>query len=197
MSQRATITDQILECELAMFLAVPTDQPYRCQQDPESFKLHRRAQFAAWSLATLQSYLADLQQARKNSRNLLAIKYARMENLIPCDNASPVIDTIIAMALDGQKRFIAAYPFLMRGGRPLDKAQDSPGVTSFETYLRGELETYSESTLALLLQDLQELERAGSSLSEATYRHLAAEWGFDSLQALEKTLEEKNKTSDR
>lgn len=187
------LTTQILELELAMFLSVPTTHRYRCQEDPESFKLHRMAQFAAWSAPSLESYLMDLQRAKAADRNLLAIKYARMDNLLPCENFSPRIDTITELALTGQKQFIADFPFLMRGGRPLSKQADAPGLTSFETYLRGELETYSEKTLELLLSDMQALQRCGSNLSEATYRYLAGQWGFDSLENLEKTLQEKAK----
>lgn len=185
------ITEKILELELVMFLSVPTTHRYRCQEDPESFKLHRKAQFAAWSAPALESYLIDLQQARAAGRNLLAIKYARMDNLLPCENTSPWIDTIVELALAGQEQFISRFPFLMRGARPLSKQEDAPGLTSFETYLRGELETYSEKTLKLLHDDMTALQKSGSSLSEATYRYLAGQWGFDSLETLEKTLQEK------
>jgi hypothetical protein len=191
METRRILTEQILELELAMFLTVPTTHPYGCQQDPENFKLHRRAQFAAWSIPTLESYLIDLQRAKADGRNLPAIKYARMDNLLPCENASPFIDAIVDLALSGQKQFVADYPCLMRGGRPLHKELDAPGLTSFETYLRGELETYSEETLELLYCDMVALHKSGLSLSEATYRNLARQWGFESLESLEETLRKK------
>lgn len=191
METRNIIIEQILELELAMFLSVPTAHRYRCQEDPESFKLHRQAQFAAWSAPTLESYLIDLQRAKAAERNLLAIKYARMDNLLPRENFSPAIDTIVPLALQGQKAFITRHPYLMQGGRPLAKEQDAPGQTSFETYLRGELETYSDKTLDLLHGDMLALQESGSSLSEATYRHLAKQWGFDSLETLEQTLRDK------
>ena len=40
-----------------MFLSVPADGIYSCQQNPEGFGLHRRALFSIWSVDTLQSYL--------------------------------------------------------------------------------------------------------------------------------------------
>ncbi|APG27493.1 hypothetical protein A7E78_06340 [Syntrophotalea acetylenivorans] len=191
MEDRIRLTEQILELELAMFLSVPTAQKYRCQEDPEGFKLHRRAQFAAWSPATLESYLDDLQQAKATGRNLLALKYARMDNLVPCENFSVLIDAITDLAVQGQEQFIADYPGLMRGGRPLRQTENAPDLTSFETYLRGELESYSEKTLKRLNQDMLDLQKAGSNLSETIYRFLAKQWGFDSLENLEKTLREK------
>jgi len=184
-----TLTESILALEWEMFQTVPTDHRYRCQEDPENFRLHRRAQFAAWSVPTLDSYLHDLRQAKTTGRNLLAIKYARMDDLLPCENFSPRIDTIVGLAVDGQKKFVARYPCLMQGGRPLNESADGPGLTSFATYLRGELETYSDTTLGLLLADMLMLEKSGSSLSEVIYSYLARQWGFDSLEDLEKSLQ--------
>jgi hypothetical protein len=192
MERKREITEQILEVELAMFISVPTAHRYSCQEDPESFKLHRRAQFAAWSIPTLESYLVDLLRARDTDCNLVALKYARMDDLVPRENFSPCINLIVDLALEGQRRFIADFPFLMRGGRPLSKEEDVPGLTSFETYLRGELETYSERTLELLYGDMLALQESGSNLSEATYRNLAGQLGFESLESLEETLRKKN-----
>lgn len=192
MERKREITEKILEMELAMFLSVPTAHRYNCQEEPESFKLHRRAQFAAWSIPTLESYLVDLLRARDADCNLVAIKYARMDDLVPRENFNPCINLIVDLALTGQRRFVADFPFLMRGGRPLSKKEDVPGLTSFETYLRGELETYSESTLELLYGDMLALQASGSSLSDAAYRNLAAQLGFDSLESLEETLRKKH-----
>jgi hypothetical protein len=188
MEGKNVIIEQILELELVMFLTLPTTHRYSCQEDPDSFRIHRRAQFAAWSTPTLESYLMDLLQARKAERNMVAVKYARMEGILPCENFSPLIKAIVDLALAGQKRFIADYPCLMRGGRLLSKEEDAPGLTSFETYLRGELETYSEKTLELLYGDIVDLQKSGTNLSEATYRNLVRQWGFDSLEALEEAL---------
>lgn len=184
----STLTKSILALEWEMFQTVPTAQRYRCQEDQEGFNLHRLAQFAAWSVPTLDSYLHDLRQAKAAGRNLLAIKYARMEDLLPCENFSPRIDTIFNLAMEGQEEFVARYPNLMRGGRPLNKSEDGPDQTSFATYLRGELETYSETTLGLLLGDMLMLQKYGTSLSEVIYSYLAKQVGFDSIDALEKSL---------
>lgn len=196
MNNNQSLTDRIMALELAMFQTVPTSQPYSCQEDPESFKMHRRAQFAAWSVPTLESYYYDLKSAKEAGRNLLAIKYARMDNLVPCDNFSPRIETIVALAIAGQQQFIAAYPLLMQGGRSLSTSTDGNGLTSFETYLRCELETYSETTLGLLLADMRMLQQSGSSFSEAVYRCLAQQWGFDSIEALEARLQEPVQSTD-
>jgi len=190
MEGRKVIIDQVLELELAMFLAVPTGHKYCCQEDPDGFRIHRRAQFSGWSAETLKSYCADLLWARGSGRNLVAIKYARMDSLVPCENFSPIINAIVDLAVADQRQFIADYPRLMRRGRPLGKAEDAQGLTSFETYLRCELETFSEKTLQLLHEDILALRKIGSSLSEATYRSLARQLGFKSLESLEERLRE-------
>lgn len=184
----STLTKSILALEWEMFQTVPTNQRYHCQEDREGFNLHRLAQFAAWSVPTLDSYLQDLREAKAAGRNLLAIKYARMEDLLPCENFSPRIDTIVSLAMEGQEEFAARHPNLMRGGRPLNKSEDGSDQTSFATYLRGELETYSETTLGLLLGDMLGLQTSGTSLSEVIYSCLAEQVGFDSIDALEKSL---------
>jgi len=189
MEEKNVIIEQILELELDMFLTVPTDHRYTCQEDPESFRVHRRAQFAAWSTPTLESYYMDLLRSKKEKRNLVAVKYARMDDLLPCENFSPLIATIVDLALEGQKRFVDDYPCLMRGGRPVCKEDNAPGLTSFETYLLGELETYSETTLELLYGDMLKLQKSGTNLSEVTYGNLARQWGFESLKVLEEALQ--------
>jgi len=191
MEEKNAIIEQILEIELDMFLTVPTTHRYNCQEDTDNFGIHRRAQFAAWSTPTLESYHMDLLRAKKAECNLFAVKYARMEGILPCNNFSPLIDKIVSLAIEGQQRFIADYPCLMRGSRPLSKEENAPGLTSFETYLRGELETYSGKTLELLHKDMLELLESGTNLSEATYCNLARQWGFDSLKDLEETLRKK------
>jgi hypothetical protein len=58
--------------------------------------------------------------------------------------------------------------------------------TSFEIYLRGELETYSKGTLALLHRDILKLKKTGVNGSEIIYGHLARELGYDSVEAADR-----------
>lgn len=60
MTAKDRTIEAILEIELQMFLTVNPEQASGCQEHPESFKLHRRAQFAPWSEEALGSYLEDL-----------------------------------------------------------------------------------------------------------------------------------------
>lgn len=169
--------EQILEAELRMFQAVPTRGPNRCLEYPQDFKLHRKAQFSIFSTRTLQSYLEDIERARNSSRNLMTYKYARMDNLIPRANDSRLVDEVAGIMIDWQHQMEDKYPEIMQRARPVTSEKANPSETSFETYLKAELETYSEQTLNLLYQDLRKLKAAGKNGSEEVYRFLVKEGG--------------------
>ena len=179
------IIERILARELKMFLSVPSVRKSSCQDYPESFKLHRRAQFLCWSKETLESYLHDLEKAEEKGINLMTHKYARMDNLIPPLSSNPLIDKIVGYHCAWQRSIMKKYPGIMSGGRPLSSADDSAFLTSFETYLRGELETYSDTTLELLNFDILDKNAKGISMAEELYTFLVKDKGYDSLDEAE------------
>ena len=69
--------------------------------------------------------------------------------------------------------------------------EDRPGQTSFKTYLRGELETYSDRTLGLLWGDIQQMTERGENWAERTYSELVRELGYRSLVEAEEMLRKK------
>ena len=169
---KAALVRQIVEMELKMFQSVPAAGESQCREHPDLFRLHRRAQFSIFSKDTLNSYLDDLLRARKENINLMTIKYALMDNLIPRFNTDPLIEEIAAIMIDWQIEIARKYPSFMKGARPVDSSRDSQDMTSFETYLMGELETYSDKTLSLLIRDLKKLKEAGVNGSEEVYKFL-------------------------
>jgi hypothetical protein len=183
MPDKEELIAKILELELKMFLSVPADGIYSCQQNPEGFRIHRGAQFIVWSNDTLQSYMDDLQKAEKEEQNLMTVKYARMDNILPRKNMNPLIDEIAAIQLGWQHQMFEKYPNLMAGARRLMDSENKAEGTSFETYLKSELETYSDNTLSLLHRDLSELEVASINGSEKVYEHLSKMMGYESIEA--------------
>ena len=190
MSDKRSVIENILDLELNMFLNVRSEVPVSCQENPEAFRLHRRAQFSIWSEETLHSYQDDLLAAEKQGRNLLTLKYARMENLIPPLNENPIIDAIVQMALEAQRGMLLRYPNILSHGRPLE--DNGSGSTSFTTYLRGELETYSDRTLERLYGDIQQIRERGENWAVRTYTSLFRELGYTSLDEVEERLREKD-----
>jgi len=185
------VIEKILAIEIEMFLSVPSANPSTCQQYPESFKVHRRAQFSPWSLPTLESYLRDLENARSAGINLMTQKYARMDNLVAPLNGNPLIDVITTSYCALQRAMKEKYPGILSQGRPLSSAEDSDSMTSFETYARGELETYSDATLALLHKDIQGKLAQGISPTEEVYECLVRQLGYSSLEDAEKSVRKK------
>jgi len=182
------IIEAIIKIELRMFLTVNPRQTSSCQEYPESFKMHRRAQFHPWSDEALDSYLDDLQQAKGRGDNLMRRKYVRMQGLLPEAEGNPVVEEIVRLKMDWQRAMFRDYPAVMSGARPLTDESARAQMTSFETYARGELETYSERTLALLHRDMLAMQAAGESLSVKVYDYLVRASGYASLAEAEKKL---------
>ena len=193
MGHKEELIQEILEMELGMFLSVSAQEPVSCQQDPESFRMTRAAQFSVWSEQTLTSYREDLKKAVEEGRNLMTLKYARMDNLIPKLHddilLENLIDQIVAIQVGWQKEMMAKYPYLMKRGRPLDEAEEALQTTSFVNYLRGELETSSADTLAHLYSNLSESQDRNQNMAVAVYENMVKSRGFECIEEAEKEAE--------
>ena len=186
MSEKELLIEAILEIELRMFLTVNPVRTSACQEDPEGFRLHRRAQFLPWPEETLYSYLEDLRAADGRGENLMRRKYARMQG--PPAESGPELEEIVQLEMAWQRAMFRDYPAVMSGARPLTDDRTREEMTSFETYTRGELATYSPRTLGLLRRDLLAMRARGESLSEKIYGHLVRALGYASLEDAEKKL---------
>jgi hypothetical protein len=186
MFEKDQLIENILQLELEMFLNVRSRYPVSCQENPDAFHFHRGAQFSVWSEETLKSYLDDLIKAKKQGHNLMTLKYARMENLIPDLNTNPIIEEIVHMEVDAQRDMLLRYPDILGQGRPLE--DDNTGETSFKTYLRGELETYSDRTLELHHKDIQEARDRGENWVQLLYTNLFRNLGYKSLDEVEDVM---------
>jgi hypothetical protein len=189
MTEKEKLIDEILDRELEMFLNVRSREPASCQQDPKAFRFFRSAQFHVWSERTLKSYLQDLKQAKEENKNLMTLKYARMEGIVPQINDSRAIDEIVNMETGWIKELFEKYPNIISRGRPLE--DDGTGGTSFKTYLRGELETYSNATLELLYEDMKQYRQKGENMTEKIYLEMIRGYGFKSLEEAEERLSKK------
>lgn len=197
MNQRESLVSSIVKIEWQMFQSVPNiGGKASCQQDWKTFRIMRTSQAASWSEATLESYLNDLRTAESSDRNLLTEKYARMmqstspseyariEHLLPPldSRALELIERIVAIVLEWERELMAKFPHILKQGRPLLRAADTPRVTSLETYLRGELATYSLKTVELYLANVLKQQSENINGSEITLSHTMRQYGFDSLE---------------
>ena len=203
MDRREQLTAGIVEKELAMFQAVPNaGGKAPCQEDIRTFRIMRSSQMASWSEAALESYLQDLKEAEDAGRNLLTEKYARMmqstwpeeyariESLLP--KADPrgleLAGEIVHIVLQWERELLERYPFIVRRGRPISSAEDSPDVTSLETYLRGELATYSVRTLELCLAHVRQQRADRVNGSAVILAQTMKQYGFASLEEANERL---------
>lgn len=183
------LIEKIVDIEYRMFMSVNAEGPATCREDAEAFRIHRKSQIAQWSAETLENYLRDITEAEKAGQNLMTVKYARMDNLIPPVNTSDYIDKITEILIPWQEEFIRLYPRFMQKGRPLRSTDEGEGMVSFETYLRCELETYSERTLASLYGDVLRYRQQGKNMSRESYEYLVRALGYESLEKVEASLE--------
>lgn len=162
---RDELMSEIIKLEWDMFSHVSNvGGPASCQMRPDTFKIMRKSQAATWSDELLASYLEDLKTATREGRNIMTEKYARMmestfpeeyrklaASLPPVDKETlQKIEEIVAINVGWKAELFDRYPRLSGKGRPLRTSEDSAMETSFETYLRGELKTYSARTITLL-----------------------------------------------
>ena len=170
-----------------------------CQNDPETFFIMRRCQFTCWSEELVESWHNDLLNAKKEGRNLLSEKYAwmmeytapfefgRISHLLrfPSIAAEEMIGEIVETEVKWMEEYEKQYPYMAAGNRPVHSSADSEYVTSFETYLRGELHTYSEKTLKLYLAMVRNLKSEGKSLSLTVMDAMVKAYGYKNIDDAE------------
>jgi len=173
-----------------------------CQDNWTNFQLYRRSNLLAWSQEMLKSYHQDLVHAINSGRNLLTEKYARMmestapesyreivNKLIPItEGKKKIIEDISQISVKWAEEFSQEYPMLSRNGRPIHSYEDGPFDTSFETYMRGEISTYSENTLKLYYMYLLQLLVENKNLTKMVMENTVREYGYNSLDQAERRI---------
>lgn len=191
----------IVELEWEMFTGVNdrTAPKASCQEDARTFIIMRSSQARAWTCELRDSYYDDLLAARDSGRNLMTEKYARMmESTNPdqyaafADRIPPVdeetlglIEEIVDQHLNWKRETLEKYPKITGRGRVFYTKDDTPYSTSFETYLRGELKTYSPKSVALYHDMVSQLAGQKVNLEEEYLRNTVEMYGYESLEQAE------------
>jgi len=177
---RDQLIEEIVGIELRMFLAVETPEPMpsACQEQPDMLKLMRRASHWVLSDETLKSYLQDIQEAIEEDRNLMMLKYARIDNMIPILNNNPLIDKIVDIESQWFQELAEKYPLTFKG-----RSDYSANV-----YLRSELETYSDRTLELYYKDISKAVTEGRNLTSNRYTYIFQQSGYSSIEEMEQDM---------
>lgn len=151
-----------------------------CPEGPRTLEQWRQAPEAFLSVAVSGALFSDPQGAFSAVRR-------RISALLPprSEEKTALTDAICAIHVDWLEALETRFPHLSGRGRPVRSREDGPGVTSFETYLWGELSTYSVHTLGLYRDYVEQLRQAGRNLNTVH------QYGWSSLEAAEEALRAK------
>ena len=173
-----------------------------CQDDWGTFSIMRTSQYLTWTEDMLQSYIQDFEEAMAKGWNLITEKYGRMmESTAPdrfneikeqfpylAEEKKAIIDEIVKIQVTWMEDFAAEYPYMAGNSRVIHTSEDTPFSTSFETYLRGEMRTYSDQTLDLYGRFIVSYLQAGKNLTKDIMTNTALLYGYDSLEKAEELL---------
>ncbi len=201
--RRQKLIDSIVEAEWNMFQATNNEGGRAdCQNNWNTFQLMRKSQFMAWEEEMLESYLSDLKEGELKGRNLIAEKYARMmESTAPEEyenikdrlsvidkDRKAIAEQVIAIQVGWLEDFRKEYPKLSMQTRYIHTSEDTAWDTSAETYLRGELDTYSEQTFIMYCRYVIRLYQEGKNLNRMIVENTVRQYGYRSLEDAEGKL---------
>lgn len=199
------IIEKIVELEWKQFDKVENEGGRAsCQDDFTTFNIMRKSQYMTWNENMLKSYYNDLMEARNKGWNLITEKYARMmkstaperyaefELKLPprSDERQSIQEEIIKIQVAWMEEFAKEFPNMAVNARTIHTYEDTPYNTSYETYLRGELGTYSEVTFILYGRFITELLQEGRNLAYETMNNTAKLYGYESVEDAEKKMRE-------
>lgn len=200
---RDELIQDIVDLEWDMFDKVKNEGGRAdCQDNLNTFSIMRKSQYLAWDEALLESYHKDLKNAQEAGINLIEQKYGfMMESTAPeryeeikggllfCPpQKKAVIEEIVRIQVKWMEEFAEAYPALAGNARLIHTNEDSEFNTSAETYLRGELMTYSEGTLLLYGRFVARLAEDGTNLNRLIMENTVHLYGYESLDDAERVV---------
>lgn len=197
------LVEKIIEVEWQQFQLVKNEGGRAaCQDDWTTFQIMRESQFINWPLEILESYAKDLMAAMDKNWNLVFEKYARMmkstvpekykevEAILPPISEERVkrMEKTIAIQTKWLEDFAVEYPNLMEAARYVHTSEDTEYETSSETYLRGELASYSEETEKMYSEFIEKLQTEGKDFVVMTYEHMVKRYGYQSIKDAEERM---------
>ena len=199
----ASLIDKVISLEWKQFDKVENiGGRADCQDDFNTFNIMRRSQYMAFSEELLKSYYLDLAEAERKGWNLVAEKYARMmeytspaeyskiKNQLPArdEGRLQIQEAIIEIQISMMEEFAKEYPKMAANARSIHTYEDNIYNTSYETYLRGELGTYSDETLILYGRFITGCIENNINLAYKIMNNTAVLYGYKSVEDAEAKL---------
>lgn len=200
LANKTIIADRIVDYEWRAFDKTKNvGGRANCQDDWETFSIMRRSQYYSFSIDLLNILYIDYIEAAKAGRNVITEKYGYMmestypdeyerikENLPPVDeDKRGLIDSIVAIQVEMMEEFAQKYPKLASRSRVIHSYEDNQFVTSYETYLRGELMTYHPDTLTEYGRYIAVLAQNGENFAKKCMNMTTFLYGYESLDKAE------------
>ncbi len=174
-----------------------------CQNDWATFSIMRKSQYLTWSKTMLIQYLYDFHREYGRGHNLIEEKYGRMmESTAPekyeeiksyfpelSQDKKDIIEQIVLFQVGWMERFSEEYPELAGNARRIHTYEDNSEDTSYETYLRGELGTYSDKMLELYGRYVVDYARSGKNLTRDIMELSVKMYGYEDVEDAERKLE--------
>lgn len=168
-----------------------------CQDDWDTFSIMRKSQYSTWTMPMLVQYAVEFRLNLYKGWNPIMEKYGRMEqNTVPekwekikkefpviLPEIQAIMEEIIKIQVGWMEEFAKAYPGMASNARRIHSYEDKPWDTSYETYLRGELGTYSDKMLKLYGQFIVDLVKRGENLAFLIMTETVKLYGYESLDA--------------
>ncbi len=171
-----------------------------CQNNWPTFSIMRRSQYLTWTRTMLLQYLYDFRRESRLNHNLITEKYGRMmESTAPeeydeikdsfealSDEKKAVVETVVSIQVGWMEEFSESYPRLAERARSIRTAQDDINNTSYETYLRGEISTYSDKMLQLYAGFIVDHAKNGRNLAFEIMENNVKLYGYKDLETAER-----------
>jgi len=198
-----TLVENIVRMEWAAFDKVQNEGGRAsCQDNWGTFSIMRKSQYRCFSEEMLVQFSTDFALSQKSGWNPITEKYGRMEESTApekwneirdqfpyvSDEKKSIIEGIVKIQVGWMEEFASKYPNMAGNARSIHTSEDNEYNTSFETYLRGEISTYSDSMLSLYGAFIVEIARRGGNLSRDTMEQTALLYGYESLDKAEEKL---------
>ncbi len=195
--------EKIVELEWKQFDKVKNEGGRAdCQDNWGTFSIMRKSQYLAWTDELLESFYNDLLVAESKGWNMIMEKYARMmkstcpEKYAEFEKELPEIseeriaiqEEIIKIQVAWMEEFAGEYPKMAGNARSIRSSEDTAYNTSYETYLRGEISTYSENTFVLYGMFIAGLMKENRNLAYEIMENTAKLYGYSSVSDAESKI---------